>query len=110
MVTPGGSRPAGLSQRHVDALARGGHDAEALRMLRAARASQPPAGEERARAARPIDLSDEDMAAIRRSGDAPPAVAERIASSSRAPYEDAARAERPGDGGQGAPSAEPPAA
>jgi hypothetical protein len=108
MVTPGDSRPAGLSQRHVDALAREGHDAEALRMLRAARASQPPAGEERMEAARPVELSDADMAAIRRSGDAPPAVAERIASS-RAPYEDAARAERPRDGGQGAPSAEPPA-
>jgi hypothetical protein len=46
MVTrPGGSRPAELSQRHVDALARGHADEEALRLMRTARPPEPAESE-----------------------------------------------------------------
>jgi hypothetical protein len=48
---PGGSRPAELSQRHVDALARGHADEEALRLIRAARTPAPPEAEGEAAAA-----------------------------------------------------------
>ena len=109
MVRPGGSRPARLSQRHVDALVRGGDDAEAVRIMRAARAPEAFGGDEVAtEAGRPVELSADEMDTIKRSGQVSGAVRERIASAGREAHERDERAGPPSRDAPTAPSAEPP--
>lgn len=104
---PGQSRPALLSQRQVDALARQADDPEAIRTIRTARepgaAGVRPAVEE---GAGPIELSADDMQSIADRGEAPEEVAGRIASAERPSVERAA--EPPSAEPLSAPSAEPP--
>lgn len=84
MVTPGGSRPAELTQEQVDDLVRGGHD-DAARILRPARIGAPPAEKKAATesGSRPVDLSARDMDFIARSGTASKPIAGRIAGAER---------------------------
>jgi hypothetical protein len=103
----GGSRPASLSQRHVDALVRGDADAEALRLIAATRAPESlEAARSVTRGARPLEVTRDEIESIRRSGLAPETLVERIASNEAPRPSTAAgpyRAESPS-----APTAEPP--
>ncbi len=84
MVTPpDGSRPAQLTQQQVDDLVRGNHH-DVARLLRSPR-SQPRA--ERAAkesGSRPLELSANDIEAIRRSGVASSRLVKRIAATAPA--------------------------
>ncbi len=84
MVKPGGSRPAALSQRLVDDLARGQH-ADIAPLLHAARmqpSSPTPAAADAASG--PVPLAAKDMQTIVRSGVAPDRVLQRIAAATPA--------------------------
>jgi flagellar motor switch protein FliM len=105
---PGRSRPAALSQRHVDALARGSGDEEALRIIRSAR---PPAGRgERASpvdGSHPIEVSAEEMRSLAHSAEVPAALLGRIVAT-RTREAQSAGTERAGAMPASAPSAAPP--
>ncbi len=84
MVTPpGGSRPAQLTQQQVDDLVRGNHQ-DAARLLRSPRSA--PRAEKAAKEAgsRPLELSANDIEAIRRSGLASSRLVKRIAATAPA--------------------------
>jgi hypothetical protein len=103
---PGRSRPATLSQRHVDALVRGQGDEEAARIIRSARAVEPPSEQPATpEGARPVEISADEMESIRRSGDAPATLLRRMPPARVTPSDRPATAEPPS-----APSAEPPSA
>ncbi len=104
MVTPAGSRPAALSQRQVDDLARGRH-AEAAKLLHADRRA-PPAAESRAPASGPVPVAAEEMQAVVRSGAAPAGVVQRIAAAAGAGKGEA-KAVPASEPGKGAPALKP---
>ena len=109
MVKPGGSRPAALSQREVDDLARGEH-AGAAKLLHAARHA-PPVPESPTPASGPVSLAAKEMQAIARSGTAPAAVVERIAAATPAvagKVEGRARVAPASERGRSAPALKPP--
>ena len=78
MVTPTGSRPAPLTQREVDALADGRHD-DSARALHLVRSAPPVARAAPISGSRPVALTAEEVAAIRRAAALPPKLARRIA-------------------------------
>jgi hypothetical protein len=118
MVTPQASRPAALSQRQVDDLARGQHE-ELAPLLHAVRVTPPTAaGAARKSAAKatsaagsaPVALSAKDMQGIAGSGSTPARIAQRIAASRPAPTtEQPAKAKAAGGKPAGAaPKLRPP--
>ncbi len=109
MVMPGNSRPAALSQRHVDELARG-DGVETAALLRSVRRSPPEAAPKAAGAtdaAGPVAFSAEEMAAITSHGTAPDELRKRIAAHRAQDVAKAYAQERPAGA---APQAKPPGA
>lgn len=109
MVIPGNSRPAALSQRQVDELARG-EGVETAALLRSVRRPPPegaPKGAEATDAAGPVAFSAEEMAAITRHGAAPDEMRKRIAAHRAQDEVKAYAQERPAGT---APQAKPPGA
>lgn len=109
MVTPGSSRPAALSQREVDDLARG-EQAGAAKLLHAARHVRP-VPESRAPASSPVPLAAKEMQAIVRGGAAPAGVLQRIAAAAPAaagPAKGRAKAAPANEPSRSAPALKPP--
>jgi hypothetical protein len=107
MVTPGGSRPAALTQAQVDDLVRGSGDAG--HVLRATRRDSAARADDAIESgSRPVDLSAEDIEAMRGSAEAPSALRERIANSGP-PKQTAARTRGVATGrGSSMPTEAPP--
>jgi hypothetical protein len=76
-VKPGGSSPAALTQRQVDAFA-SGQPGDAAALLRASR-NEMTAGRSRTKGSDPVALAPKEMQGIARTGVAPNAVLKRIA-------------------------------
>ena len=76
-VKPGGSSPAALTQRQVDAFA-SGQPGDAAALLRVSRV-EVTAGRSRTKGSDPVALAPKEMQGIARTGVAPNAVLKRIA-------------------------------